>query len=46
MRERLTDQHPVKWIAMQRRQTGQVHDGSFVQTERGNQVLLALPRNE
>lgn len=40
----LSNQHAVKGIAMQRRKCGKMHEGSFLNRQRGNLVGLALPR--
>ena len=46
MRLRLTDQHPVERIAMQRGQSAQLRDGGFIQGERRDEMFFALLRDE
>ena len=42
----LTNQHPVKWIAMQPRKSAPLRNGSFIQGERGYKMFLTLRRDE
>ena len=43
---RLTNQHSVKRITVQRRQSAQLRNGGFIQNQRRNEVFLALHRDK